>query len=739
MMERILGAWRRASPKAKAAVAAGALVAVVLYKKRKAKASARAPPKALPASHYCQETPKVASTSDGSTSLLRQASPAGPGSRPAETVPEMVARLEGNGSEALAWEDSGGNWRSLTWAEYVAQVRAAARAMIALGLEAKQGVGIIGFNSKEWLIADLGAVLAGGFASGIYSTNGADAVQYVLEHSESAIVVCEGVAQTDKVREVATQLPKLKACVVWGPDAAAAASGGPLGAAPVLPWGDFLKSAPADGAPLAARVAAMDAGHCCTLIYTSGTTGRPKAVMISHDNVSWVVASFAEMVRFGNAPGGRERIVSYLPLSHIAAQAIDIYAGLVCVGRAVGVEGRYVDAATLFFARPDALKGTLKMTLLYAKPTVFFGVPRVWEKFAEALQAVGAATKGPKKKVSTWAKAVALAEYSEKRADAQAAFAGLLGGLLQSVERRLARAILSKVHAAIGLDRAHFLFTGAAPIATSTLEYFGSLGLVVNEAFGMSEVAGPAAVTLNEYFCPGYCGPAVPGVEIKLDHVAGRDRPGEGEVCFRGRSVMLGYLRDPAKTHDAIDADGWNHSGDTGALVAFGAGNAPMLKITGRIKELLITAGGENVAPVPIEDALKGRLPGVSAAVVVGDKLKFLSVLFTLKQKPNDATGSFDDVLVGAAADLNPAVKTAKDAEDDKLWRKACQDAIDAYNDTAVSSAQKVQKFAILPIDFSQATGELTPTLKLKRAAVVEKYAFQLKKIYGDAMSAVWM
>jgi len=736
ILDKVLDAWRRAPPKTKAAVVVGSVAAFILYKKKTRAAAARPKPQALDASNYNTETPKVAFTSDGGVALQRGLSAAGVASRAPETVGALVDRLEDNASEALAWED-GGNWRSFTWAEYVAQVRAAARAMIALGLAPTQGVGIVGFNSKEWLIADLGAVLAGGFASGIYSTNGPDAVQYVLEHSRAALVVVEGKGQLDKVRSVAGALPGLKAAVVWGDAGSDLSALGP--SAPVLAWDAFLASAPADGGPLAARVAAQESGHCCTLIYTSGTTGRPKAVMISHDNVTWVVASFAEFVRFGKAPGGRERLVSYLPLSHIAAQAIDIYAGLVTVGRSVGC-GPVVNAATLFFARPDALKGTLKATLQHVRPTVFFGVPRVWEKFAEALQAVGASTTGVKKKLSTWAKKVALAKYREGRADAAAgAYAGLLGGALTAAERALAMVILKKVHAAIGLDRAHFLFTGAAPIASSTLEYFGSLGLVVNEAFGMSEVAGPAAVTLNEYYAPGYCGPAVPGVEIKLDHVAGRDKPGEGEVCFRGRSVMLGYLRDDGKTREAVDADGWNHSGDTGALVPFGAGAAPMLKITGRIKELLITAGGENVPPVPIEDALKSLLPGVSTAVVVGDKLKFLSVLFTLKQQQNDATGSFDDVLVGAAKDVNPAVTSAKDAENDAVWRKACQTAIDAYNDTAVSSAQKVQKFAILPLDFSQNTGELTPTLKLKRAAVVEKYGFQLKKIYGDAASAVWM
>ena len=321
ILDKVLDAWRRAPPKTKAAVVVGSVAAFILYKKKTRAAAARPKPQALDASNYNTETPKVAFTSDGGVALQRGLSAAGVASRAPETVGALVDRLEDNASEALAWED-GGNWRSFTWAEYVAQVRAAARAMIALGLAPTQGVGIVGFNSKEWLIADLGAVLAGGFASGIYSTNGPDAVQYVLEHSRAALVVVEGKGQLDKVRSVAGALPGLKAAVVWG-DAGADLS--PLGpSAPVLAWDAFLASAPADGGALAARVAAQESGHCSTLIYTSGTTGRPKAVMISHDNVTWVVASFAEFVRFGKAPGGRERLVSYLPLSHIAAHCVQI-------------------------------------------------------------------------------------------------------------------------------------------------------------------------------------------------------------------------------------------------------------------------------------------------------------------------------------------------------------------------------------------------------------------------------
>ena len=233
-----------------------------------------------------------------------------------------------------------------------------------------------------------------------------------------------------------------------------------------MTWRGFLNNAPEDPAPLLERVDDAEPGHACTLIYTSGTTGTPKAVMISHDNVTWVVASFAAFVGFGKAPGGRERLVSYLPLSHIAAQAIDIYAGLVCTGR----DG--VQSSTLYFARPDALKGSLKDTLNAVRPTVFFGVPRVWEKFAEALQAVGAKTTGAKKKISTWAKRVALRRYLAGVAGAEPEDLGLVGGALSSVEEVFADLILKKVHAAIGLDKAHFVFTGAAPIATSTLEYF---------------------------------------------------------------------------------------------------------------------------------------------------------------------------------------------------------------------------------------------------------------------------
>ena len=241
---------------------------------------------------------------------------------------------------------------------------------------------------------------------------------------------------------------------------------------------------------------------------------------------------------------------------------------------------------------------------------------------------------------------------------------------------------------------------------------------------------------MDSYYKPGGAARRVTGVEIRPSMFKGATGTARARCVFGAEAVMLGYLRDAEKSLKPSTRT-VGSSGDVGRFEVLQDGAAPMLKITGRIKELLVTAGGENVAPAPIEDDLKRRLPGVSTAVVIGDRLKFLSVLFTLKQRPNEDT--FDDVLVGAAAAVNPEVTTAVEAADDATWRRTLQAAIDDYNkEKATSSAQRVQKFAILPLDFSQATGELTPTLKLKRAAVVEKYADVLRRLYGDAQSAVW-
>jgi long-chain-fatty-acid--CoA ligase ACSBG len=403
-----------------------------------------------------------------------------------------------------------------------------------------------------------------------------------------------------------------------------------------------------------------------------------------------------------------EHLISYLPLSHVAAQMIDIHGPLM-------LAANFKHPATVWFARPDALRGTLRDTLLAARPTMFFGVPRVWEKFREAL--LRARRGGVLGAIGDWAKSVASEKFlaSQLGSDAEPPLAFPVAKLL-----------LNKVRAALGLDRCRYCLSGAAPITTETLDYFGSLDIPIHQVYGMSECTGPATLDLPDRTKNGSVGPALPGIEIKLDHVEGRDKPNEGEICYRGRNVMMGYMKNEEKTAESIDQDGWLHSGDVGRFDENG-----FVFITGRIKELIITAGGENIAPVPIEGDIKKLLAGLSNVMMVGDRRKFCSMLVTLQTEPIPETGTFSDKLAGEALQVDPSCITVKDAQKSEVWTRYIERGRTTYNnEIAVSNAQKLQKFVILDTDFSVAEGDLTPTLKLKRSVVAEKYANEIDSMY---------
>eukprot|EP00164_Ancoracysta_twista_P000264 GFYU01000373.1.p1 GENE.GFYU01000373.1~~GFYU01000373.1.p1 ORF type:complete len:733 (-),score=291.21 GFYU01000373.1:191-2323(-) len=642
---------------------------------------------------------------DGEMEILR--SKTGVASLEPTTVMTVFKRATEASSNqpALKWEENG-VWKQYTWLEYYNQVMTCARAFVALGLKPFQSVNIIGFNSREWFIANMGAIAAGGKAAGIYTTNGTDACKYITEHSEAAIVVVEDKDQLDKYIQIRDQLPLLQAIIMYRGEVPAGVN--VSGKVPVYSWEEFMGKA--DSVPqskIDQLIAAQRPGHCCTLIYTSGTTGPPKAVMISHDNLTWVARSMMGMLPdFGE---GQEHCVSYLPLSHIAAQLADIHLPMSFTAFKPG-------CATVWFARPDALKGTLGETLKAVRPTLFFGVPRVWEKIEEKMKAIGAKTTGVLKTVSTWAKSQGhdafVHEQTGEDGEKNMMFAVANG------------VILNKVKKAMGLDRCRLCLTGAAPITKDTLNYFGSLFVTINELYGMSECTGPQCVSVHGARRIGSCGHIIPSAEMKLEHVKGRDREGEGEICYRGRHVMMGYMKNEAKTRESIDEDGWLHSGDVGRVDEYG-----LLYITGRIKELIITAGGENVAPVPVEDAIKSNCPGLSNVMMVGDKRKYNVALVTLKTKQLD-DGSFSDQLIGEATSVGTAT-TVSEAKQDKSWETYITNGIAAYNKTAVSNAAKVQKFRILDTDFSVNGGELTATMKLRREIVSQKYASVIDGLYA--------
>jgi len=405
----------------------------------------------------------------------------------------------------------------------------------------------------------------------------------------------------------------------------------------------------------------------------------------------------------------------------------------------------------MYFARPYDLKaGTIKDRLNAAKPTLFLGVPLVWEKIADKLRAVGAANSGVKLQLATWAKDLGLNHAKSCQLGSDGAYP--VGyGFADTV-------VLSNVKAALGLDQCKFALTGAAPIRVDTLEYFGSLGLNINEAYGMSESSGCTTVSSEQAHIWGSCGFSIPGVEIKAFKVDPSDlnkktecprSPGldetdekfQGELCFRGRTIMMGYLANSdfgsahvaeleKKTAQTIDKDGWLHSGDKGMITEQG-----MVKITGRYKELIIGEGGENIAPVPIEDHVKKCCDGINEVMMVGDKRKYNVALITLKAKGANGETPGTDELDAGAVRVNPDVTTISAALDDKVWIETITEAINSANSNGkvcLNNAFKIQKFTILPNNFSEEDGFLTPTKKLKRPIVEKAYAKDIEAMYAS-------
>nr|XP_046241367.1 long-chain-fatty-acid--CoA ligase ACSBG2-like isoform X1 [Scatophagus argus] len=578
---------------------------------------------------------------------------------------------------ALAFKKDG-QWGTVTYKQFYDQSRAAAKSFLKLGLERYHGVAILGFNSPEWFISDIGCIFAGGLATGIYTTNSPEACQYVAANCEANILVVENQKQLDKILQVKDHLPHLKAIVQY--------KGELQQKAPFLyTWAEFMKVG--EDVPeeqLNAVIDSLRANECCTLIYTSGTTGNPKGVMLSHDNLTWTVRAALSTVNLKKA---EEVVVSYLPLSHAAAQMFDIW---MCI----------CFACTTYFAEPDALKGSLGTTLKEARPTCFLGVPRVWEKMQEKMKAVGAKASPLRKSVADRAKSIGL-QYNHSLMNGENVVPWGFS-LANSL-------VFKKVRVALGLDRCKICFTGAAPITKDTLDYFMSLNIPLMEVYGMSESSGPHTVSSNEEYRITSCGKPMPGCKTKLDNP---DQDGNGEVCFWGRHVFMGYLNMPDKTAEAIDQEGWLHSGDLGKHDQHG-----FLYITGRIKELIITAGGENIPPVPIEDALKAEVPIISNAMLIGDKLKFLSMLLTLKCVVDD-NGDPTDKLSPEALDFckqhGVTATTVSEIITNKVPAvyQAIQEGIERVNARATSNAQKVQKWVILERDFSVGGGELGESLE---------------------------
>lgn len=568
------------------------------------------------------------------------------------------------------FEKSSGTWAPTDWAGYAARVRDAARGLIALGFAPGDTLCILGFNRPEWAIADMAAMAAGGAAAGIYTTSSAPEVSYIIGHAGARIAVLEDQTQWQKVLACLEQLPDLQHVILMR-DAEHIAH--PM----VLSWAGLL--ALAEQVPeqdLEDRIEALDPAALATLIYTSGTTGPPKGVMLSHDNLAWTASLAGELIDIGPS----DSTLSYLPLSHIAEQLFTLH-GAVTYGY------------TVYYA--ESLE-TVRDNLVEVEPTLLFAVPRIWEKIHAGIEAKLVGANPAKLALFRWASGVGRRHIELLNAGEPAP------GLLQLQHRLADKLVFRKVKAALGLGRLRFPISGAAPIAREVLEFFAGLDVRILEVYGQSEDTGPTSFNRPGATAFGTVGPPVPGVDVRIAD--------DGEILVKGRNVFMGYYKDERATAATL-VDGWLHSGDLGHIDASG-----YLHITGRKKEIIITAGGKNIAPKNIEAALKNDAR-ISEAVVIGDRRHYLSALIWLDPQALQRLAATH----GVPAEQVPT-------HPDVIGE--LQQAVDAVN-TQFAQVEHIRRFTLLAVPLSIEEGELTPTLKVKRNVVADRFKAPIDAMYA--------
>ena len=586
----------------------------------------------------------------------------------------IIHHLERNarrqGARAAIHDKTTGSWRRRNWREYNLLTRRFGKALMKTGFGEGHPLAILGANRPEWTISALGAMRVGGIAAGIYTSCSAEEIGYILDHSEAPVVVIENHEQLGRVLEVWDDLPNLKAAIMME-------GAGDHDDPRVIGWDEFLDSgSEITDEELDARLDALRPDQVADFIYTSGTTGPPKAVMLTHENLEWTARTIGGTVDLAT----EDVALSYLPLSHIAEQTNSLLMPLV-----FGYQVHFCH---------NGLE--LAEYLPEVRPTTFFGVPRVWERFESGIKGKLAEAEGPKAKIAEQARKVSARVISMENAGKTPS------GLLAAQYKAADKVVLSKIKAAIGLDRCRVFVSGAAPIPAASLEFFSSIGMTVTELYGQSEGSGPTSTNLTGANRYGTVGRAIPGVEVKIAE--------DGEILVRGKNLFAGYYKNQDATDETL-IDGWLHSGDLGKLDSDG-----YLSIIGRKKDIIITSGGKNIAPQNIEEALAG-IDIVGTPVVVGEQQRFLVALLTLEPEAASRFAEEHGIDVATMAD-DPTVRSHIEA------------AIAKEVNPQMARVEHIRNFVILPNEFTTATGELTPTLKVKRNVVNEMYADDIAAAY---------
>ncbi|HET7591259.1 MAG TPA: long-chain fatty acid--CoA ligase [Solirubrobacterales bacterium] len=585
-----------------------------------------------------------------------------------QTIADLLPRAaELYGPKVAVKYKEGDQWVSRTFDEVREIVRPLAMGLVDLGVRKGDRVSILGNTRPEWTYFDFAALSIGATVVPIYQTNSPEECRYVLENSDAKVVVVEDGEQLEKVRQVRDQLPQLEQIVLMTGSAEDALSIDDLAA----------RGAGADAAAWERLYSSVTPADICTFIYTSGTTGPPKGCIISHGNYR----AMLDMVNEVSVIEDEDVAYLYLPLAHSFALLIQL--------------GTFDLGTTLAYWEGDPLK--ILPNLAELKPTYFPSVPRIFEKIYTAATSAIEKEGGLKKKVFDWAIKVGTKMREAQRSGRKPGF------LLQRQYAFADKQVLSKIRGLFG-GRIRLAVSGAAPINPEILRFFDAAGVLVLEGWGMTETSTAATISTPEDFKVGAIGKPFPGCQVKIAE--------DGEILVKGPNVFQGYHKNPEATAETI-VDGWLHTGDIGEIEADG-----FIKITGRKKDIIITAGGKNITPANLEAEIKQH-PLVSQCVVVGDRRPYLVALVTLD--PEEAVKYAQEHNLPedpAALASNPDVKAAIEAHVEKI-------------NQSFARVEQVKKISILPYDLSQESGELTPTLKVKRAVVAQKHEDAIEQLYA--------
>ncbi|MDP3017439.1 MAG: long-chain fatty acid--CoA ligase [Deltaproteobacteria bacterium] len=570
-----------------------------------------------------------------------------------------------------------GIWHDVTWGQYGEKVRQVAMGLISLGLQKGECVSIISENRPEWVYADFGIMSAGGVTAGVYATNSPEQCGYVVQNSGSRFYFAENEEQFDKTLKFRKDTPCLEKVIVMEMEGLKRFKDTLL-----MSFDDLLRMGKEydEKHPglFEQRLREVKPDDLAVLIYTSGTTGPPKGAMLTHSNLLYM----SEAMEEANPIRDGDETLSYLPLCHIFEQLftvmINVRFGTVCN----------------FIESPDTVMDNMKEV----SPTVTCGVPRIWEKYASGIMI--------RMSDATWLKRMifkASMGIGMKYAGLKLNFKPI-PLYLKTAYLAAYVAVFRKLKERLGFDRVRVAYSGAAPISPDVLKFFNAIGLPLVEGYGQTEGTGVTSVSRKGRLKIGKVGQPLSGVEVKIAE--------DGEILVKGPGIFKGYFKNPEATAETLK-DGWLHSGDVGELDADG-----FLKITDRKKDLIITAGGKNIAPQNIENQLKFS-SYINDAVVIGDRKKYLVALIAIDEENVIKYAQNHKIQFGTYGSLTQAPEI----------KQLIQTEVDRVN-KSLAQVEQVKKFAIIPKKLYEEDGEVTPTMKVKRKSINEAYKDIIEKMY---------